>query len=595
MAEGKPLLPQSTASWFNRLPAHWVSAQGQFYMGFTFCLALMSWVLGSLSPDAVDSHNAHVLSLIILALMLLYAVGLPLRWSLNSALAYAFFHLVRESLHTGGLFSNSLNWMVMLPMISLFLIGFAEGIFWLVVCLLCLMGMALSAWLGWMPSIYVATPQMLRQNAWNDVAISIFMLSLPLIYHRMYLRNLRLSEERQVHLLQKRTELLRAQTIKDNFIALLSHELRTPMNAIIGFSDLLRQHVKQRPRALELAELVQQSSDHLMTVINDVLDFSQLQRGQLQVRQEPFELMATVRAAFNLFQQRVNSMQIRYSLEAADTLPTWVVSDRHRVMQVLVNLLGNAIKFTHQGTVSLHVERDADQLLFSVTDTGIGIAPGRLDKIFERFEQASSDTASAYGGNGLGLAISRNLVKLLGGNIGVESQPGKGSRFWFSLPLVITEAPGQPKGDDPGTNQLQAFAVRFLVVDDSAVNRLLACQVVKSHWPQAVMVQAGNGQEALNALQKDSFDMVLMDMLMPVMDGIEATRRLRTEWPSPQKELPVLVLTANVSSEDHQRCVEVGANALVLKPFDRQQLCALIEEHLLLSPAFLKRLNNTLH
>jgi CheY-like chemotaxis protein/nitrogen-specific signal transduction histidine kinase len=410
----------------------------------------------------------------------------------------------------------------------------------------------------------------------------------------MYLRNLRLSEERQVHLLQKRTELLRAQTIKDNFIALLSHELRTPMNAIIGFSDLLRQHVKQRPRALELAELVQQSSDHLMTVINDVLDFSQLQRGQLQVRQEPFELMATVRAAFNLFQQRVNSMQIRYSLEAADTLPTWVVSDRHRVMQVLVNLLGNAIKFTHQGTVSLHVERDADQLLFSVTDTGIGIAPGRLDKIFERFEQASSDTASAYGGNGLGLAISRNLVKLLGGNIGVESQPGKGSRFWFSLPLVITEAPGQPKGDDPGTNQLQAFAVRFLVVDDSAVNRLLACQVVKSHWPQAVMVQAGNGQEALNALQKDSFDMVLMDMLMPVMDGIEATRRLRTEWPSPQKELPVLVLTANVSSEDHQRCVEVGANALVLKPFDRQQLCALIEEHLLLSPAFLKRLNNTL-
>jgi len=287
-------------------------------------------------------------------------------------------------------------------------------------------------------------------------------------------------------------------------------------------------------------------------------------------------------------------MQIRYSLEVVDTLPTWVVSDRHRVMQVLVNLLGNAIKFTHQGTVTLRIEREADQLLFSVTDSGIGIAPGRLDKIFERFEQASNETASAYGGNGLGLAISRNLVKLLGGNIGVESQPGKGSRFWFSLPLVITEAPGQPKGVDLGTNQLQTFAVRFLVVDDSAVNRLLACQVVKSHWPQAVMVQAGNGMEALNALEKDSFDMVLMDMLMPVMDGIEATRRLRTEWPSPHKELPVLVLTANVSSEDHQRCVDVGANALILKPFDRQQLCTLIEEHLLLSPAFLKRLNTTL-
>jgi CheY-like chemotaxis protein len=239
------------------------------------------------------------------------------------------------------------------------------------------------------------------------------------------------------------------------------------------------------------------------------------------------------------------------------------------------------------------VERVGEQLLFSVTDTGIGIADERLEKIFERFEQASSDTASAYGGNGLGLAISRNLVKLLGGSIGVDSRPGEGSRFWFRLPLVIANPPGATQGDDIGSTQLQSFAVRFLVVDDSAVNRLLACQVVKSHWPQAVMVQAGNGQEALDALRQDTFDMVLMDMLMPVMDGIEATRRLRSEWPAQQRDTPVLVLTANVSNEDHQRCTDVGANALVLKPFERQQLCGLIEEHLLLSPAFLQRLNRS--
>lgn len=576
--------------WTSRLPAHWLEPRGQFYMVFTFCLSLMSGVLGSLSPDPVDRHNAHVLSMIIMAMVLLYAAGLPMRWCLNSALTYAFFHLVREALLTGGLFSNSLNWMVMLPMISLFLIGFTDGIFWLMVCLLCLFGMALSAWLGWIPDTYVATPQLLRQNAWNDLAICIFMLSLPLIYHRMYLRNLRLSEERQAHLLLKRTEFLRAQTIKDNFVAILSHELRTPMNAIIGFSDLLRQHVKQRPRALELAELVQQSSDHLMTVINDVLDFSQLQRGQLKVQHEPFKLMTTVHAAFNLFQQRVNSMQIRYSLDASGTLPQWVVSDRHRLMQVLVNLLGNAIKFTHQGAVTLRVERNDEQLVFSVTDTGIGIDAARLEKIFENFEQATNETASAYGGNGLGLAISRNLVTLLGGTIGVGSRPGSGSRFWFSLPLVIAGPPALPHLNDSGSTQLQTFAVRFLVVDDSAVNRLLACQVVKTHCPQAVTVQAGNGQEALDALRKNSFDMVLMDMLMPVMDGIEATRRLRTEWPAPQRDTPVLVLTANVSSEDHQRCADVGANALVLKPFERRQLCTLIEEHLLLSPAFLQRL-----
>jgi CheY-like chemotaxis protein len=288
-------------------------------------------------------------------------------------------------------------------------------------------------------------------------------------------------------------------------------------------------------------------------------------------------------------------MKIHYVLAPADKLPVWVISDRHRLMQVLVNLLGNAIKFTHQGSVTLSIEQKESQLLFSVTDTGIGISHERLEKIFERFEQASTDTASAYGGNGLGLAISRNLVKLLGGDIGVDSQPGSGSRFWFSLPLVVAKPPGLQSLDAPRSSQLQSFAVRFLVVDDSAVNRLLACEVVQSHWPHAIMVQATNGQEALDALQHESFDMVLMDMLMPVMDGIEATRRLRTQWPSPQRDVPVLALTANVNTEDHQHCADVGMNAMVLKPFDRQRLCALIEEHLLLSPAFLQRFLNSSH
>jgi CheY-like chemotaxis protein len=425
------------------------------------------------------------------------------------------------------------------------------------------------------------------------VFLGIFILSLPLIYQRMYLRTLRTSEEKQANLLKTRAQLMRAQVVKDNFIALLSHELRTPMNAIIGFSDLLRQDVKDLPRALELAELVKQSSDHLLTVINDVLDFSLLQRGQLKVQHEPFELMVTVRAAFNLFLQRVNSMKIDYTLQTGPDLPLSVVSDRHRLMQILVNLLGNAIKFTHQGAVTLKVERQADQLVFSVTDTGIGIPTERIDQIFERFEQAS-DT-SVYGGNGLGLSISRHLVQLLGGQIGVDSQPGVGSSFWFKLPLVSADPALKPVDDDGGITRLQSFGVRFLVVDDSAVNRMLACQVVKSHWPQATLVQAGNGQEALQALERESFDMVLMDMLMPVMDGIEATRSLRTEWPVPQRDVPVLALTANVNTEDHQRCMQVGVNALVLKPFERAKLCALIEEQLLLSPAFMQRLNQTKH
>jgi len=529
-----------------RLPAHWLTPSAQFYVLFTIFLAVMSHSLGSLSPDPAVQHQASVLSLVILLLMGLYTLGLPFRWVIYLGLAYGHFHLLREAVWSGGIFSNVLKWVVILPMLPLFLLGFADGVFWLCVCVLCLLGMAAASWLGWLPQMYVATPQLLVMNAWSDVAISVFLLSLPLIYQRLYLRS------RHV---------------------------------------LLRQDVKHLPKALELADLVKQSSDHLLTVINDVLDFSLLQRGQLKVQPAPFELMGTVRAAFNLFLQRVNSMQIDYTLDAADDLPLWVVSDRHRLMQVLVNLLGNAIKFTHQGAVVLQVKREAEHLRFTVSDTGIGIVPERLQKIFEPFEQASGATASVYGGNGLGLSISRQLAQLLGGDIGVESTPGLGSTFWLRLPLVESAVSVSAAQTESSMTRLQAFAVRFLVVDDSSVNRLLACQVVKSHWPNAVCVQAGNGQEALNALAQEPFDMVLMDMLMPVMDGIEATRRLRTLWEPPQRNVPVLALTANVNTADHQRCSDVGMNGLALKPFDRQTLCTLIEEQLLLSPAFMLRLN----
>jgi len=574
-----------------RLPILWATPKAQFYVLFTLFLAVMSHSLGSLSPNPEVQLQASVLSLVILLLMWLYTLGLPLRWVLYLGLAYGHFHLLREAIWSGGIFSNVLKWVVILPLVPMFLLGLADGVFWLFVCLLCLGGMAAGTWLGWLPQFYVATPQLLVMNAWSDVAISVFLLSLPLIYQRLYLRTLHVSEKRQTNLLQTRTRLLRAQTIKDNFIALLSHELRTPMNAIIGFSDLLRQDVRHLPKALELADLVKQSSDHLLTVINDVLDFSLLQRGQLKVQPAPFELMGTVRAAFNLFLQRVNSMQIDYELQAADDLPHWVVSDRHRLMQVLVNLLGNAIKFTHQGSVVLRVTRDTKHLWFTINDTGIGIAPDRLQQIFEPFEQASVATASVYGGNGLGLSISRQLAQLLGGDIGVESTPGQGSSFWVRLPLVESTVTASVMHTEEGMTRLQSFAVRFLVVDDSSVNRLLACQVVKSHWPNAVLVQASNGQEALDALGQASFDMVLMDMLMPVMDGIEATRRLRTAWAAPQCDIPVLALTANVNTTDHQRCTDVGMNGLALKPFERETLCALIEEQLLLSPAFMQRLN----
>jgi CheY-like chemotaxis protein len=249
-------------------------------------------------------------------------------------------------------------------------------------------------------------------------------------------------------------------------------------------------------------------------------------------------------------------------------------------MQVLVNFLGNALKFTHQGSVTFHVQWQNPGVLFSVKDTGIGIAPERQAQVFNRFSQAEDDTQALYGGNGLGLAISRRLTQLLGGEIGFESEPGKGSRFWLQLPLKAESAPLK-KGPTEAKLQTAEMPWRFLIVDDHPVNRLLVQQVLKNAWPQCETVEVGNGQEALDALQQQPFDLVLMDMVMPVMDGIAATQKLRQEWPEPTCHIPVVGLTANVNPTDLDAFRAVGLSDVMLKPFEPELLCIRVEQCLL--------------
>jgi CheY-like chemotaxis protein len=261
----------------------------------------------------------------------------------------------------------------------------------------------------------------------------------------------------------------------------------------------------------------------------------------------------------------------------------WVHTDRHRLMQVLVNFLGNALKFTHQGSVVLRVQWLNPGVVFSVQDTGIGIAPKRQAQVFNRFSQAESDTQALYGGNGLGLAISRKLAHLLGGELGFESEPGQGSRFWLSLPLTAEDAPTE-KGQATANLQTAQTPWRFLIVDDHPVNRLLVQQVLKNAWPHGQTVEAANGQEALDALSQQAFDLVLMDMVMPVMDGIEATRKLRADWPEPACLVPVMGLTANVNPVDLTAFKASGLSDVMLKPFEPELLCMRVEQ--LLSQRF---------
>lgn len=553
-----------------RLLGNW---QRRFFWAYSLAIVLMPFAFTLLGlPKGPDGTLVLYIGLVFVVLLLAISAGMPGAWAGHLGNFTSALILLHDATLSGGIFSPSMGWLIMLPLAPLMIIGMRASLFWLLAVLAGMAGMAAASWLGYVPTPYHVTPA----NGWwsltNYMVITLMLGLLPMLYADLYNKALFKSRQRQTELLDKQAELLRAQDQKNRFIAALSHEMRTPMNAILGFNDLLQLHAPT-PRVQALVSQVRQSGDHLLTVINDILDYSQIQTGQIVIRHEAFILADTVRNAFELFAQRVKGMKIDYRLDIADDLPVAVLGDRHRMMQILVNLLGNAIKFTRQGSVTLAVRRDGPALLFAVQDTGIGIEASRQAGIFERFTQATPQTASLYGGNGLGLAICRQLVQLLGGNIGVDSALGRGSRFWFRLTMPDAPVPAAPVAVPAPAPPPQAQApLRILVVDDSPINLMLASAVVLARWPDALVKEAEHGLQALDLLRAQPFDLVLMDMVMPVMDGITATEALRTQLPAPACQTPVIGLTANVNDHDHARCVQAGMNAIVLKPFDRRQL-----------------------
>jgi len=573
------------------LPASWLDNHMFVFSLVVFVLGVALILLAPFSGPSVPLIIFNALTGVVFLVMSIGTLmGWPLRLVIHSSLVFTALNLIYECATSGGLFATAIGWVAVLPMAPMFLLGLTEGFIWFGISNLIYLGLWVAMLQNWTPNELVTNAQIHWYSGISYIMSCLTILTLPLVVDRDFKRNMRTSHSREQQLLDKRATLLRAQSFKNSFISTLSHELRTPMNAIMGFNDLLSMRLENNPQALALVNMSRQSGEHLLTVINDLLDFSQMQIGQLKTKPEPFDLIANVRSAFMLFDQRVDSMNIDYQLQLADDLPKNVVSDRHRLTQILVNLLGNAIKFTHQGKVCLSVSRDGAELVFEVRDTGIGVAPERIDKIFERFEQATDQTSKMYGGTGLGLSICLVLVELLGGRMGVESVLGEGSCFWFRLPLKEEAAPRSDTTELSVGGSWQNVPVRFLIVDDHPVNRLLACHIVQSHWPQAQLHQAETGKQALEFLASQPCDLVLMDMVMPEMDGIEATALIRQTLAPPVCNVPVVILTANVNQQDHQRCEQAGINGLMVKPFDRVKLCALLEEQLLSSSSFLHSL-----
>jgi len=361
---------------------------------------------------------------------------------------------------------------------------------------------------------------------------------------------------------------------KSDFLALMSHELRTPMAGVIGILSLvLRDQIS--PSVREKISLAQKNASSLLAIVNDLLDVSKIEAGKFNLENIDFELLVILEDALSLQSERTNQKNIYLNLDVDSTLPPYLIGDPTRLRQVLINLVGNAIKFTDSGGVTVKVSslsEATDQVLlhFEVIDTGIGMKPEALGRMFQKFEQADTSTSRKFGGTGLGLAICKQLVELMGGTIGVTSTFGSGSTFWFKLSLHIGQ---KPQSELAVEIKSHSRPLSVLVAEDVQTNQIIIRAILEEMGHQVTVVD--HGQLALKALCDQSFDVVLMDGRMPIMDGLEASRHIRLGhwsdengqlWKVKNPKVHIIALTANATEQDRAQFIDVGMNEFLTKP-----------------------------
>lgn len=388
-------------------------------------------------------------------------------------------------------------------------------------------------------------------------------------------------EERTAQLTTAKEKAEEASKAKELFLSTMSHEIRTPLNAIIGMSHLLRSSELDEEQQENL-NILMFSANNLLSIISDILDLSKIESGKIELEKLAFDLPEMLRGIYKAHQPKAEEKKLNYEVKIPDDLPQLVIGDPTRISQIINNLLSNALKFTDSGSIGLHAkllskEKQQAKIEFIVSDSGIGIPSNKLASVFEHFTQASTDTTRKYGGTGLGLAISKRLVELLGGTIKVISEEGKGSTFSFELPFKLSGNKQITTSDKPNAPVYNLDHLQILVAEDNKINQVLMKKVL-SRW-NANFEFAENGIVAFEKAKNKSYDIILMDIQMPEMDGYQATREIRKLEGDYFQELPIIALTASTLKEEREAAHNAGMNDFILKPFEPQNLYQKIIEY----------------
>ncbi len=420
--------------------------------------------------------------------------------------------------------------------------------------------------------------QKAQQRNYFIISGILLLLAILAIYSRLqFMRKTKQQlEEKNIEIQNEKLKAEQSERFKQQFIANMSHEIRTPMNAVMGMTNLL---IDKGPRADQHHYLdgIRKSSETLLHIINDILDLSKIEAGKIELEQIDFSLSEVIGQVEQMLLQKADEKEIRLIVEIDKNIPV-LIGDPVRLYQVFMNLVGNAIKFTEEGyvRVTASMTEKVDNIVciqFAIIDTGIGIPSNKLESVFESFNQAHASDTRRYGGTGLGLSISRQLIELLGGNITIESEEGTGTIFSFVLNFEQgSEERLQQRNEREGSIDGSILnGLKILIVDDNDYNLIVAMDTLKLKADVSV-ITATNGKEAISCLQENDFDIILMDVQMPEMNGLEATRYIRKHFDLPKKEIPIIALTASVLRTDLDKCKQAGMNAYIPKPFKVYQL-----------------------